>query len=362
MFILPYKVSEEEEMSGTYRKNDEKLIEKKGEWIRQVTEKLYAEGERIERNFYHYTPLNNLFNILEGDSFWVSNMCFSNDDSEGIVLREKGYTELDNYIVCFCDHPDQLSQWRGYCPSGGASIELALNKIHGFSVLHADYDTSKKYELYYNTPLPVIYVKNDKSNLNMALKAIEKTNINASGNYRFAPAETRDIIPYLKNDKFSEERELRLAFINWDGSLYDCIRFRILSNGVKTPYMVVKIGNIGENLTRCSFDVKSITDDYFKTMNMEGKDEIWIPEGSNQESIFNEVNEQVQDYNKRKKKNEFEIHIFCEGHLPIKKITISPMSEQQRIKEQVKRYCYSKYWLRNVEVVCSEIPYVATCR
>lgn len=353
-------------MSEIYRKNDETLIEKKGNWIGQVTKRLYinsAEGERIKRNFYHYTSLNNLFNILEGDSLWVSNMCFSNDDSEGIVLRDKGYTELDNYIVCFCDHADRLSQWRGYCPNGGASIELALNKIHAFSVLHADYDTSKKYELYYNTPLPVMYVNNDKNSLNMALDAIEKTNSkDSSGNYIFSPAETRDIIPYLKNDKFHEERELRLAFINWDGSLYDCIRFRTLSNGVKTPYMVVKMGNIGENLTRCSFDMKSINKKYFETLNAKGMGEIWIPEGSNQESIFNEVNEKVQDYNKGKKNNEFYIHIFCEGHLPVKKITISPMNDQQRIKEQVKRYCYSKYWLRNVAVVCSEIPYVATCR
>lgn len=356
-------------MSGTYRANDERLIRKKGQWITEVVERLgmeINESQRIGRNFFHYTPLSNLFNILEGDSLWVSNMRFSNDSSEGTVLKDKGFTELDNYIACFCDQSDQLSQWRGYCPNGGASIELALNKIHAFSILHADYDTSKKFELYFNTPLPVMYVKNDESNLERALDAIEKTNVYevSEGKNKYAPAELRDIIPYLKNDKFNEEREARLAFINWDGSLYDCIRFRTLENNVKTPYMVVKMDNIGENATRCSFDVSSIDDAYFDKMEDEGQEEIWIPEGSNQENIFNEVNKKVQEYNKSKMKDfsRADIHIFCKGHLPIKKITISPMYGQQRIKEQVKRYCYSKYWLRNVEVVCSEIPYVTSLK
>lgn len=351
-------------MSGTYRKNDEILIRKKGEWVNEVIKRLGIEdanGNRVQRKFYHYTSLENLFNVMEGDSFWASNMCFSNDDSEGTVLRDRGFTELDNYIVCFCDHPDQLSQWRGYCPNGGASIELALNSIRAFSVLHADYDTSKRFELYYNTPLPVMYVKNDEKNLNKALEAIEKTNIDTPNSPKYAPAEMRDIVPYLKNDKFSEEREIRLAFFNWDGSLYDCIRFRTLANGVKVPYMVVRMDNIGKIATRCSFDVGSINSDFFDELNDNGIDEILIPEGSNQESIFNEVNKKVQEHN-NKRGDKLQIHIFCQGHLPIKKITISPMHGQQRIKEQVRRYCYSKYWLRNVEVVCSEIPYVTTLK
>lgn len=198
-------------------------------------------------------------------------MRFSNDDSEGTVLRDKGFTELDNYIVCFCDQPDQLSQWRGYCPNGGASVELALNKIHEYSVLHADYDTNKRFELYCNTPLPVMYVRNDESYLNMALDTIEKTNVIKDGTPLYAPVEMKDIIPYLKNESFSEEREIRLAFINWDGSLYDCIRFRTLLNGVRVPYMVVKMDNIGENATRCSFDVDSINSDYFKELENKGK-------------------------------------------------------------------------------------------
>lgn len=352
-------------MSSTFRKNDKELISKKGNWINQVINKLERKDDGSKsrrRNFYHYTPLDNLFNILEGDSFWVSNMRFSNDDSEGTVLRDKGFTELDNYIVCFCDQSDRLSQWRGYCPNGGVSIELALNRIHEYSILHADYDTSKKFELYCNTPLPVMYVRNDESDLNMALDTIEKTNVLKDGRCQYMPAEMKDIIPYLKNDRFSEEREMRLAFINWDGSLYDCIRFRTLSNGVRVPYMVVKMDNIGENATRCSFDIDSIDQGYFDELENTGKNEIWIPEGSNQESIFNDVNKKVQKYNddNAKTSDRAYIHIFCKGHLPIKKITISPMYGQLRVKEQVERYCYSKYWLRNVEVTCSSIPYVTT--
>jgi hypothetical protein len=50
--------------------------------------------------------------------------------------------------------------------------------------------------------------------------------------------------------------------------------------------------------------------------------------------------------------------VICDGHLPIRSIKIAPMIDQKRIVEQVKRFCQSKYWLMDVEVSASNIPYV----
>lgn len=327
-------------------------IEYVGEWISKVLAERNTENN--ERKFFHYTSLENLFNVLEGDSLWLSNMRFSNDETEGTVLRGKGVEELDNYIVCFCDNGDRLSQWRGYCHHGGASIEFEMNGIEQYSVLNANYDKNRRYEIYYNTPLPVMYVKDEKSTLDFAIKTIEKTRpIMKDINLQM-----KDVVPYLKNDKFFEEREQRLAFLNIDGLLSDCIRFRKLANGVMIPYIVIKAGNIGRNAVKCDFDSDLVNEDYLNTIFDRGEDCLWIPEGSNQESVFNRVNSVVHEYNKGIELKESQMHIFCKGHLPVRKITVSPMPGMDRVREQIERYCYSKYWLRNVEVVSSEIPYV----
>ena len=61
-----------------------------------------------------------------------------------------------------------------------------------------------------------------------------------------ANIELEDILPYLKNSIFFEEKESRMVFSNIDGRLSKCIHFRILQNGVKVPYIIVKAGNIGK--------------------------------------------------------------------------------------------------------------------
>lgn len=336
-------------------RGSKEVTEHVGDWIDKVIEELGTEAPG--REFYHYTTISNLFNILEGDSLWLSNMRFSNDDSEGTVLREKGIKELDNYIACFCDKGDCLSQWRGYCPEGGASIEMELNEIQQYSILNANYDSNKKFEIYNNTPFPVMYVEANDKELGVAVKTIEKTRELFNWEPDESP-ELKDIISYLKNDKFIEERELRLAFSNIGGTLSDCIRFRALSNGVMIPYIVIMAGNIGKNSMKCRFNPDNVDSAYLDSLCDSGCNVLWIPEGSNQESIFNKVNQIVQEYNDKMLSIDSYVHIFCKGHLPIRRITISPMYGQARIREQVERYCYSKYWLRNVEVVCSEIPYI----
>ncbi len=306
--------------------------------------------EQTEREFYHYTSLKVLFSILENDSFWISNVRFSNDDSEERLVKE--YNENDDYMICFCDGGDRLSQWRGYCHDGGAAIKFDIIEPMTWNVLHADYENSKKFERYENLPLPVIYVRGlDKDSskasdeMSTAIKRIDDAN----------GISIEEMIPYLKNKDFIEERELRMAFVNSKGSLSQCIRFRSLENGVKIPYMIVKNGDIGKMLGNCMTNPNMFTDDILTKYKDEFRP-IWIEEGNNQEKVYFEMLNKVKEY--KEKHGGSLIKIYCRGHLPIESITVAPTNDRNRIKEEIERFCKSKYWLRNVKVLTSQIPYM----
>jgi hypothetical protein len=300
--------------------------------------------------YYHYTSLINVYNVLEGDTFWGSNVRFSNDDTELQQFNALKY--MDDYVICFCGSGDQLSQWRGYCHDGGASLKLNIGRMEKYSVLHADYDESGKYELIETRPLPVVYInENSKS-----LVEREKINKIIKKNDKYASLTPENILPYLKNSLFYEEKESRLVFQNEDGRFSKCIRFRTLTNGTKVPYIVFKYGDIGKQKTKCKTNPKVYDDDKIKEI-IENRETIYIDAGFDQEQVFNEIFERLCGYQERVK-NITKVSIACEGHLPIENITISPMPEAKRQAEQMKRFCRSKYWLRNVDVSVSKIPLV----
>lgn len=330
---------------------DKNIWYKKDRVIKDTIKELVIIEEALDsiprREYYHYTSLDVLFSILDGDTFWISNVRFSNDSMEEKMLLEQRYMH-DDYILCLCDHGDRLSQWRGYCHEGGAAIEFNMRGVLEYSILHSDYDSSKKYEIYENTPLPVIYAD---YMMNEDYAEIIKAQLNASSEIKLD-----DILPFVKNAKFREERESRMVFENREGSLSQCIRFRKLNNGVKVPYMVVKQGNIGKMLGTCLTKITDYNDSALEELTCSGE-EIWIEEGGNQENVFFEINERVEHYMKKHPEIP-KIEVFCKGHLPIRSITVAPTYDRERVAEQVKRFCMSKYWLRNVEVKQSDIPYV----
>ena len=52
------------------------------------------------------------------------------------------------------------------------------------------------------------------------------------------------------------------------------------------------------------------------------------------------------------------IKIWCEGHLPIRSIRVSPCENQEQVIRSLRHYCkHKKYWLKYVDVVGSLIPY-----
>lgn len=322
--------------------------------IWEVIKQEMKREDKVNNNFQfsHYTSLEVLFNILEGDSIWAANVRFSNDAMEERILKSENPHMRDDYIICFCSEGDALSQWRGYCHAGGASIKFKLNGPKEYSILHADYETTGKYEIYENVPIPVLYTNTETD------ADIRKNEIQQTIQKKATGITLEDVIPYLKNEMFYEEKESRLVFANIKGNLSECIRFRKLENGVKVPYMIVKSGDIGKMNRRKTMDISRYTDgDILELLDDQG--EIWLEEGLNLEKKYFELLERIQKL-KAQNSKKGNVDIYCKGHLPIKEIIVAPTYDRERIAEQVERFCKSKYWLSNVKVKQSKIPYIGS--
>ena len=310
---------------------------------------------------FHYTSLSALFDILESDSIWFSGLRFSNDSSDEILLGNDWLHEHkyygDNFIFCIGEKGNLLSQWRGYCPNGGASISFDVAQLREYSALYADFDTSRKHNDVNCIALPVLYAHNTEDAQLIARIIEELLDRDKKAASKYSLLDINDFIPYIKHSAFCEEREFRLLISNSNGELSKCIRFRQLQNGTKLPYIVIKsdcVDESHENIVDTSEEniIKIIKNrEYYKFVE--------IPVCSNQSDLCFRVRDYIMIHTELTKDG-VKIRVFCKGHLPIRSIMIAPMPDQNRIKEQVIRFCRSKYWLRDVEVSTSDIPYVSS--
>ena len=141
------------------------------------------------------------------------------------------------------------------------------------------------------------------------------------------------------------------------------------SNGAKIPYIEVKFGNNDYNYKPCEFlgikpeklnegEVKKRLQS-FSPLKLSSQYPIIVPQGHNQEQVFNIVEKVVNEINKDRPSYQ-KIKIICQGHLPITKITLAPTEDRKEQRKMMEIYCKSKYWLRNVEICESIIPYNTT--
>lgn len=216
--------------------------------------------------------------------------------------------------------------------------------------------------------------------------------------------------PYIKHAGFSEEDESRLVFRNKGGSFSKCVRYKDAEkDGSRQPYIVVRAGNpeyahencvvrlcvqpsqtqmllhnlreklvgtVVDDCRRCTAFPNDKTDSFCfgcTRRRWKGpfvkelcryqqassgprlglrKDEnsIIISQGIDQEDVFKVVHEVVQELGSQ-------IPVWCEGHLPIRSITVSPCIHQKEVEESIRHYCRHIYWLRDVKIQSSSIPF-----
>ena len=368
--------------------------------------------ESPQKIYYHYTSLEKMWKILSGEELWATQAGFSNDNEEllkGIeVIRDifKGvswvdkelidYSEnvslsmLDSYIICFCEKDDKLSQWRAYCRDGGVSLGFAFDQSHPQYFL-SDVDEKKQTPKFCKL-YPVYYLTNNTNSGN--LNSITKRdlghkilsviqNLNDIQSKRQA---VLDLIPYIKHAGFCEEEEHRLLIKNplnygkpyTEYKLDSVIQYA--DKSVPSPYVKVNFNNpicctntrvlcntenefykISDLIKQKIEKYNGICDDKLSTE----VEYVHINDSKSQIIIGRQKQEKQRDLfnivdgiNKTTKFNGTVLPIWCDGHLPIRSITVAPSLDQRRIIDAIKHQCEHKYyWMRYVEVKGSDIPY-----
>lgn len=246
------------------------------------------------------------------------------------------------------------------------------------------------------------------------LNNIEKNINEKSTNFQISRI-VNSSIPLIKNSGFYEEEEYRILFENYidsgttKGIIEDFVQYRE-KNDRRTPYVTVKFGKneneyfqnvdivyivINENYIKenteisnildSTYSKKQIFDIFLKKGNKEKaysfirtakkikkicdennikaeiikKDACYIKigTGTNQKNIFQKIDYSI-NANSVLLNNKI-TPIYCEGHLPIRSVMISPSENQNEIYESISHYFKygNKYWLKYVNVKKSSIPY-----
>jgi hypothetical protein len=196
-------------------------------------------GKLSPPTLYHYTSLDVLQKIVERGIIWASDVRYLNDSTEyshvidiissrveeHLLTAEGSKTEAlkelnlllrmgstnDLFVSCFSTRRDDLSQWRGYCPSGiGACIGFnseALKRVIAPKTIPAG-----------NVGLlsEVMYISKDFAPrfdeiIDIAVQMKPDESLNVTG-----PSAVYTILnllaPFYKDVSFSEEEEWRILF------------------------------------------------------------------------------------------------------------------------------------------------------
>lgn len=238
---------------------------------------------------HHYTSDQGLINILKTKSLWATHFEYLNDQSEykhakeiiiNVVKTSKNllvqkhsdileiclnqiYTNYDIYTCSFSQNPNQLSQWRAYCPKhGGFSIGFDVNKLiklNGENFYKCIYDQELKEKLI--TPVIEEFCENVQKLIDdvrltfskewekkFSVMKIEKypgypqkKHFDLEKNHIFIKYELAKIAAQLKDVSFQDENEYRFIYIG-SKSEFENIEFRS-NQSLIIPYRILKIEN-----------------------------------------------------------------------------------------------------------------------
>lgn len=391
-------------------------LKQKHNWdVRHIERKIY---NVYNGYLYHYTSRENLWNIVDSDSFYARHVRFSNDSEEYFIGKReieneynKKISNLDDcYMICFCEKNNILSQWREYA-RGGVSLMMDFREPMLYTI-KCNTDTEEKNRVerckgekspyyipadlyleeldYYNEyaePIKVKYVYPGKGALKNDINKINKFNCEEMSKEKFY----KTLIPYIKHEGFKEEKEVRLIFEIEKGISHYLIQY-IESDGIRKPNIRIEIGDarkkeslsclirtykisdkllsrIQDNLVdgalgldhginvKISFE-KISEETLLSQLNGQGKrtSEGYISIGSckYQQQVFRYIDHFVADENVSRIKP---YKIWCEGHLPIRMITVGPSYDQEELRESIEHKIHNIYWMKYVKVVASDIPY-----
>lgn len=387
-------------MDNTYRWTNSELEQKRRNFSITNYEILKIPNESL----YHYTSREVFWKIMDGDSMLARHIMFSNDYNEYEIGKKKIRGALDKigqgplaetdalpFMICFCENEDLLSQWRGYA-NEGIALEFDFTKgMYGFEGgFSSDYcytvmnqepegaylSEGEKSEpnVFMGaivSPYAVIYTDSDERPDEPVIKVIEKIkDVYSDGIQQMAIS----MIPYIKNNKFKEEAEYRLIFdMNQlaAGEYQHLLEKKYVyldANGVRKPNIRVKFGNqykaqsesgitvfysnrdfngrMEEFQKKCEdnkIDLTVVNDDNHKLE----ENEFLLSEGKNQEKACKLL---------RRMKPGKECRIWCDGHLPIRRIIVGPSKDAELMKNSIEEYIKTKYWTRDIKVDISQIP------
>ncbi len=362
---------------------------------------------------YHYTTRENVWNIINSDSFYARHVRFSNDSQE-YTLGKKEIENIskktiahveDCYMVCFCKENDILSQWREYA-RGGVSLMLDFPENTLFTIKcnekvekenRDERKLGKKspyfipraftsdYCKVFSKPVEVLYTTPKDKKLVEAVNAIQR--FVKDNEEMMEEGYLKSLIPYIKHKGFEEEKEVRLIFeIDPMNAPYQVVYLD--SSGMKRPCIRVEVGDASQKeLPVCKIEYHSIPKGIRNEINKKikqgklaitvmgekGKKErkyvqieiaekecrkkeryIIIGACKYQQYVFEYIDQLVSYANILE---EGKIKIWCEGHLPIRKITVGPSNDAEELRESIAHKIKNIYWMKYTDVDISEIPY-----
>lgn len=369
---------------------------------------------------YHYTTRENLWNIINSNSFYARNVRFSNDSAEYLLgkkeaekhMQSKKLDNLDDcYMICFCKEDNILSQWREYA-RGGVSIQMDFQKDVKYTIkcnstternnrenrkledespyripssfFEKDREETNGYEVVSIPLFAVKYICPDNDELKKIVCNIQDS-IKEDKEMR-EETDIKIILPYVKHSGFCEEKEVRLIFNMEEPDQCYMVDY-LEEKGMMRPYIKVEFGDANKWQSKeCTIKyynipekyINEIVEEQFSTgcLTFEESSKTYtvqikfvqedIKRAKEDKGHFfienckyqNYVFEIIDSYVKSiNLADETEFCVWCDGYLPIRGITVGPSYDAVELCESITHKMKEKYWLNYVKVDISEIPY-----